>query len=196
MDWVDVDQGSGAADLDDLRAPARMADRIGVGAHKGPAGARFIVHAFTSAVIGHCRQVRGRSAAAPRPRADYGDSVENGLGWASQAFSGLNRTRDLVFVEQSGTPGAGCRLARDYSRLRPPIRRPSAPGCAAAWPRRAVTRATTPRPQPSATWTRSARRWAIRRSTCMAPPTGRAGPGLPATPTAPTCAPRSSAAAR
>ena len=29
-----------------------------------------------------------------------GDALQNGLIWASQAFSQLNRTRDLVFVEQ------------------------------------------------------------------------------------------------
>jgi pimeloyl-ACP methyl ester carboxylesterase len=36
-----------------------------------------------------------------------GDSVLNGLTWADQAFSQLNQTMDLVFVEQRGTPGSG-----------------------------------------------------------------------------------------
>jgi pimeloyl-ACP methyl ester carboxylesterase len=52
----------------------------------------------------------------------YGDAVENGLGWASQAFSGLNRTRDLVFVEQRGTPGSGfqaCPAPQPGSALSP-----------------------------------------------------------------------------
>ena len=36
----------------------------------------------------------------------FGDSAENGFAWATQAFAGLNRARDLVFVEQRGTPGS------------------------------------------------------------------------------------------
>ncbi|HTS98318.1 MAG TPA: alpha/beta fold hydrolase [Streptosporangiaceae bacterium] len=36
-----------------------------------------------------------------------GDSVLNGLDWAAQAFSQLNQTMNLVFVEQRGTPGSG-----------------------------------------------------------------------------------------
>jgi pimeloyl-ACP methyl ester carboxylesterase len=35
-----------------------------------------------------------------------GDSVENGMTWAAQAFRQLNQTSDLVFVEQRGTPGS------------------------------------------------------------------------------------------
>jgi hypothetical protein len=37
-----------------------------VGAHEGPVGVRFSVHGFTSAVIGHCRQVGGQIAALRR----------------------------------------------------------------------------------------------------------------------------------
>ena len=37
----------------------------------------------------------------------YGDAILNGLDWAAQAFAPLNQTRDLVFVEQRGTPGSG-----------------------------------------------------------------------------------------
>jgi pimeloyl-ACP methyl ester carboxylesterase len=39
--------------------------------------------------------------------AGFGDSVLNGMTWAAQAFRQLNQTRDLVFVEQRGTPGSG-----------------------------------------------------------------------------------------
>ena len=35
-----------------------------------------------------------------------GDSVENSMPWAARTFSQLNRTMDLVFVEQRGTPGS------------------------------------------------------------------------------------------
>ena len=56
MRSVRDDQGSGLVAAEEIR----------VGTHEGPAAARFSVHGFTSAVIGHCRQVRGRSAAAPR----------------------------------------------------------------------------------------------------------------------------------
>ena len=37
----------------------------------------------------------------------FGDSVLNGMTWAAQAFRQLNKTMDLVFVEQRGTSGSG-----------------------------------------------------------------------------------------
>jgi pimeloyl-ACP methyl ester carboxylesterase len=46
-------------------------------------------------------------AGAGGQAAGYGDSILNGLDWAAQAFAPLNQTRDLVFVEQRGTPGSG-----------------------------------------------------------------------------------------
>jgi len=36
----------------------------------------------------------------------FGDSVLNGMNWAAQAFRQLNRTTDLMFVDQR-TPGSG-----------------------------------------------------------------------------------------
>ena len=36
-----------------------------------------------------------------------GNSVDNGMTWAAQAFRQLNQTMDLVFVEQRGTRGSG-----------------------------------------------------------------------------------------
>jgi pimeloyl-ACP methyl ester carboxylesterase len=45
--------------------------------------------------------------------AGVGDAVENGLTWASGAFSPLNRTRDLVFAEQRGTPGSGLQTCQE-----------------------------------------------------------------------------------
>jgi len=66
----------------------------------------------------------------------YGNAVENGLGWASQAFSGLRRTRDLVFVEQRGTPGSGfqaCPAPRPGSAL--------SPAAVPAWVRRCLASA-------------------------------------------------------
>ena len=46
-----------------------------------------------------------------------GDALENGFTWASQAFSQLNRTRDLVFVEQRGTPGSGLQTCSGLSAV-------------------------------------------------------------------------------
>jgi pimeloyl-ACP methyl ester carboxylesterase len=37
----------------------------------------------------------------------FGNSVSNGMTWAAQAFRQLNRTMDLVFIEQRGTTGSG-----------------------------------------------------------------------------------------
>jgi pimeloyl-ACP methyl ester carboxylesterase len=39
--------------------------------------------------------------------AGFGDAVLNGMTWAVQAFTQLNQTMDLVFVEQRGTSGSG-----------------------------------------------------------------------------------------
>jgi pimeloyl-ACP methyl ester carboxylesterase len=39
--------------------------------------------------------------------AGFGDAVLNGMSWAAQAFAQLNKTMDLVFVEQRGTAGSG-----------------------------------------------------------------------------------------
>lgn len=46
-----------------------------------------------------------------------GNALENGFTWASQAFSQLNRTRDLVFVEQRGTPGSGLQTCPGLSAV-------------------------------------------------------------------------------
>ena len=50
-----IDQGPGLVAAGEIR----------VGAHERPAGARFSVHGFTSAVMGTVGRCAGRSAAAP-----------------------------------------------------------------------------------------------------------------------------------
>lgn len=68
--------------------------------------------------------------------AGYGDSVENGFDWASQAFSGLNRTRDLVFVEQRGTSGSGLQTCPGLR-----LTGTAAPAAVRAWVRRCLASA-------------------------------------------------------
>ena len=65
-----------------------------------------------------------------------GDSVENGFSWASQVFSGLNRTRDLVFVEQRGTAGSGLQTCPGQQLAAPP-----SPAAVRAWVRRCLASA-------------------------------------------------------
>ena len=94
-----------------------------------------------------------------------GDSVFNGLDWAAQAFAQLNRTMDLVFVEQRGTTGSGLQTCPGLENWL------ASPAAIQAAARRAGTRATTPPPRQSSTWTKFARRSGITRSTSTACPT-------------------------
>ena len=153
------------------------------------------------------RSAAAPAAAGPRPfrsaprwngnEAGFGNAVNNGMTWAAKAFRPLNQIMDLVFVKQRGTAGSGCRPARACSRHPPPSTWPrSAPRPAAAWPRPAGTRATTPPPQPSATWTRFGRHSATTRSTSTARPTASRWAWPTCSAMAATSAPRYWTAAR
>jgi len=65
-----------------------------------------------------------------------GNSVDNGMSWAAQAFRQLNRTMDLVFVEQRGTRGSGLETCSGLASW------PASPAATSAAVRRCLTSVT------------------------------------------------------